>query len=479
MGKLTELMDLNLSGLQASNIDILANFTKLSSLTLAYSQVHKLDALKGLPLLRYLDIEKTLVKDLSILPSLPSLHTLRAQRTEIEDISALAHVPNLVELNLQETKVRDLTPLSKLKKITFIGLNGTPISDISPVSSINSLTELAIKDTKFLLDLRPITRSLSLFYGAAAKTGDGLVFKGCGACELDPDGLGILSEIADNSERTERTFQYLRELSDWPPDPFSDLDEVFQFETDQVGRIELAHFAPDQEDATDKDKASLYDELKELFNDVALATGNQQPEVTRSARRHLSRLPENYSQSDALIIYLATEWARGIYQRRDERAGEDRLSPGAVEALYGILLAGPGIVLGNPRIDQIEERRARFAATPLPYEQAEARREIARAIERSDEVFGDRARTIAGMTVESNDDSEDRRIAVQRLFTKQALTNVLRRIAAGVLGKMRDRLFESMASWLQQNSAAVYTVALSWAPNAVHWVNALLESLMK
>ncbi len=65
-------------------------------------------------------------------------------------------------------------------------------------------------------DLRPIKDLPKLIEGSLGYRGN-LSFKGCKACDLDPEGLGKLAEIEDDDARTRRTIDYLQSLTDWPP----------------------------------------------------------------------------------------------------------------------------------------------------------------------------------------------------------------------------------------------------------------------
>lgn len=127
------------------------------------------------------------------------------------------------------------------------------------------ITGSAVNDLRPILDVRG-------FLDRVGGEDEGIVFAGCAACELDPDGLGVLAEIEDHRERTEKTLEYLRGLTEWPPEqsaPEETGGAGASFGLSASGKVTLAEDGL----ARDPDQDFLQDECREKVLNLIEAVG--------------------------------------------------------------------------------------------------------------------------------------------------------------------------------------------------------------
>jgi Leucine-rich repeat (LRR) protein len=469
---LTGLQTLWLGNTRVKNLAPLQGLSNLQSLQLHKTRVSHLFPLQSLTAMEALWLHGTRVADLSPLRGLGKLRWLELANTRVADLAPLKSLTDLRVLSLHNTQVADLTPLEKLTDLRTLSLNRTQVADLAPLRFLTKLVALRLSNTRMLTDLRPISGQTSLTAGAIEREGYGLHFRGCAACALDPEGLGKLAQIKDDRERTERTLAYLRDLTVWPPVPPDppEQDDLLRVAPNADGKLDVAPVFPDAVEGAERLKRALYRRLRAAFADLERTTGNQQPEVSHRARAAQAHLAEDFAAADLVEIYVEIAWARAEFDRRGERKGEDRFSNAAVAALDEILTVGPGIVLDNPEVEALEDRRRRFATDPLSMEAAAAQDALAASIAAEPAAFGDTLRDYAAGSLHPALDPTDRRSVVQRLVTRNTVIAFGRWLAIQTAEKGYAAGLGLAALWIVDNQALILAAAAGWGEMFLAWL---------
>jgi hypothetical protein len=151
--KCINLVELDLSFNQISNISLLSSLTSLILLNIAGNQASDISPLSSLNL-DYLYLDKNEIVDISPLSSLTNLLVLTLADNKIIDISTLSSLTSLTELDLGGNQIKDISSLSSLSDLDWLYLDRNEISDISPLVGNNGLGEgdiVQLEDNK--LDL--------------------------------------------------------------------------------------------------------------------------------------------------------------------------------------------------------------------------------------------------------------------------------------------------------------------------------------
>jgi Leucine-rich repeat (LRR) protein len=98
--------------------------------------------------LKELDLSGLQISDLSPLARLPHLTTLNLSNTYVRDISLLAGLTQLIDLDLSKLELTDLTPLTQLIHLRSLSLIANPITALSPLAGLNQLTKLILTGTQ-------------------------------------------------------------------------------------------------------------------------------------------------------------------------------------------------------------------------------------------------------------------------------------------------------------------------------------------
>ena len=144
---MSEVTELNLSGVDIVNVLPLAGLTQLQTLDLSRTQVSDVSALAGLTQLQTLHLSRTQVSDVSALAGLTQLQTLHLNGTQVSDVSALAGLTQLQTLWLDSTQVSDVSALAGLRQLQVLVLSGTPVRDVSALAGLRQLQTLVLSGT--------------------------------------------------------------------------------------------------------------------------------------------------------------------------------------------------------------------------------------------------------------------------------------------------------------------------------------------
>lgn len=166
LSELANLTILNLSSNKIQNIGTLKQLTKLGTINLRDNQIEDASALSELTDLKSINIAGNQIKNASFLTNLTSLVTLNLTNNQIEDASALSDLTHLISLDIRGNQLIDVSFLTNLTELNALKLSNNQIEDISALSGLTNLTSLLlignqINDASALAGLIKLT-SLSI-----------------------------------------------------------------------------------------------------------------------------------------------------------------------------------------------------------------------------------------------------------------------------------------------------------------------------
>ncbi len=158
---LTELEELVLSFTDVESIAPLSQLSKLAWLALAQTKVSDLGPIQHLHHMRSLSLAETLVVNLGPLQGLAQLESLNLRGVLADNIEAIAHLTQLSSLSLASTKVTNLSPLRHLDGLRSLSLVNMALSDLRPLAKLTGLTALHLSRTQ-VADLSPLSDLVNL-----------------------------------------------------------------------------------------------------------------------------------------------------------------------------------------------------------------------------------------------------------------------------------------------------------------------------
>jgi Leucine-rich repeat (LRR) protein len=158
---LTELVELDLQNTKVEDLGPLKYASKLVRLNLNHTLVHDISVLTNLPSLRNLELAGTGVMDFSSLPQMTELLHLNVSSTQISNLSEIKLPPGIVQLSLRGTPVKDIAPLAMLQNLQTIEIDSTGIRDLTPLGQLQKLSVIHANYT-FINDLTPLIKVRSL-----------------------------------------------------------------------------------------------------------------------------------------------------------------------------------------------------------------------------------------------------------------------------------------------------------------------------
>jgi len=481
LASLTALQRLWLNQTAVSDLTPLASLTALEWLSLDQTAVSDLAPLASLTALLKLDLDQTAVSDLAPLASLTALEWLDLTQTAVSDLAPLASLTALQSLRLNQTAVSGLTPLARLAALQRLWLNQTAVSDLTPLSGLAELTDLWM-DGSQVADLRPIRGLVKL----GTKQAPGLSFKETPATRLDGD-LARLAEIEDTEARARETLAYLATLPPWPqPLPWkpsvsvADIapsppapDAVPNVDINAQG-LDLAASPIDPTDLADPIKARLYDRLPDAVA-MLLRQGNRYPEVAGPAKAlaDLTALP--FDQADLLDIHLQLAALTDLRTADPGRPKPEQLDPDCRLALDAVLRIGPGVTLGHPDVDALEDRLATYARVRQPATVAEGERLVTSALAASADLASPRLRKVAGQVSQAGDEG---RVAGYRRGLSRNVIRALGFVAVGLADAATGAVYGEVvlvaAQFLVLHRDAIMATAPAWGQTGMPGWNIFL-----
>ena len=148
LGKLTELVSVNVAGTPVSDLMPLRNLNKLESLDISNTSVTSLEPLRYCTNLRTLKLKGTSVEALDILPVFPALESIDISGTGAKTLEPLREMKSIRDLRLRHTAIADLSPISGLTNLEMLNISGTPVEDLGSLKNMAQLRILFCDSTK-------------------------------------------------------------------------------------------------------------------------------------------------------------------------------------------------------------------------------------------------------------------------------------------------------------------------------------------
>ncbi|MBG6062896.1 Leucine-rich repeat (LRR) protein [Flavobacterium sp. CG_9.1] len=131
------------------------------ALNLSDLQISDLKFLPDLKNLQSLFLDRNIIGDLSFIKNLKNLKNLSLNGNSISEVNPLSGLINLEILNLSENKILNISTLSKLAKIEHLNIGSNYITDISIIKNFKSLKVL-YADNNSILDVNCISNLINL-----------------------------------------------------------------------------------------------------------------------------------------------------------------------------------------------------------------------------------------------------------------------------------------------------------------------------
>lgn len=161
LSPLKKLETLALKSTRIWDLSPLADFRELRAVNLAKTPTMSLEWASRLRNLTALDISDTLVNDLGAINSLSKMETLDASGSLILNIEAVQHFAHLRFLYIERTKVADLSPVVSLTELRRISASRTAVSDLQPLAGLRKLQTVDIGQTP-VSSLSPLAGAFDL-----------------------------------------------------------------------------------------------------------------------------------------------------------------------------------------------------------------------------------------------------------------------------------------------------------------------------
>jgi internalin A len=156
-----EVIFLNLSSNQLSDISPLSSLVNLTFLNLSSNQIRDISPLSSLVNLSLLNLSSNQISDISPLSNLRNLSLLYLVNNQISDISPLSSLVNLTLLNLSSNQISDISPFLSSNSLSSLDLSSNRISNISPLSSLVNLSLLDLMNNQ-ISDISPLSSLVCL-----------------------------------------------------------------------------------------------------------------------------------------------------------------------------------------------------------------------------------------------------------------------------------------------------------------------------
>ncbi|MFN9090093.1 MAG: hypothetical protein ACK5V0_00920, partial [Alphaproteobacteria bacterium] len=451
------------------------------SLSLDRTAVSDLAPLSTLTALERLALNQTAVSDLAPLAALTALESLWLRQTAVNDLAPLAALTALRWLSLTRTAVSDLAPLAALPALQMLSLGHTAVSDLAPLAGLAGLQDLGLDGCQ-VADLRPIRGLAKL----GTNRPPGLSFQDTPATRADGT-LARLARIEDAEDRARDTLAYLNTLPPWPeplpwvpPETLPDIaplppapDPVPRIDVGAQG-LDLAASPIDATDLADPIKARLYARLPDAVATL-LRYGNRYPEVAGPAKALADLTAMPFAEADLLDIHLQLAALTDLRAADPDRPKLEQLDTDCRLALDAVLRIGPGVTLGHPDVDVLEDRLAAYARTRQPATVAEGERRFTGALADRADLATPRLRKVAGEVAQAGD--EGRVAGYRRSLSRnviRALGFVALQLGEAATGAVFGEIVLAAAQFLVQHRDAIMATAPAWGQTGYAWLEYIL-----
>jgi Leucine-rich repeat (LRR) protein len=155
LNKLSNLKNVNVSGIPVDDLMPLRNLNKLETLDISNTDVDKLEPLRYCILINQLRMRGTPVSDLSLVPTFKSLSILDISGTRITSLDPVMELANLKDLRINHTGIRDISPLSGLTSLEMLNISSTPIDKLDALKNLSNL-QILMSDSTGIRSLAPL-----------------------------------------------------------------------------------------------------------------------------------------------------------------------------------------------------------------------------------------------------------------------------------------------------------------------------------
>lgn len=163
-----DVTELDLSGLELSDVSALSGCRQLKKLNLSNNRIADLTALMDLPYLEELYLADNQISDLRPLMAMKSLRIIDAARNLITTTAPLSYLTELTQLDLSGNALSDLNGLRTLEKLETLSLENAQLKNdyLEALSGLASLKVLNIKENPELTgeEVEELGRSLASCY---------------------------------------------------------------------------------------------------------------------------------------------------------------------------------------------------------------------------------------------------------------------------------------------------------------------------
>ena len=148
IGKLKNLIVLDLDFNNITDVSVLSGLTNLQELHLSVNEISDISPLENLNNLTWLGLTSNNIRDISALSGLIDLEELYLANDRISDINPLTGLINLRILGLGANQIKDISALSGLTSLEMADFSGNNVNDISALANLINLTHLGFFDNK-------------------------------------------------------------------------------------------------------------------------------------------------------------------------------------------------------------------------------------------------------------------------------------------------------------------------------------------
>ncbi|MCD4663725.1 MAG: hypothetical protein K8R68_00545, partial [Bacteroidales bacterium] len=150
--KFSNLINLNLSYNEITNITSLQKLKKINNLHLQKNRIKDISPIHDLIEIKELVLNDNEIIDISVLKNIKKIKKLYLANNHIKEISALSELSQLENIGFYNNEINDISALSKLKNIKWIFIGKNNIVDISPIKELFNK-----EDISYNFDDNPIT----------------------------------------------------------------------------------------------------------------------------------------------------------------------------------------------------------------------------------------------------------------------------------------------------------------------------------
>ena len=155
LNKLSELVEVNISGTGVFDLMPLRNMNKLEVLDISNTKVSSLEPLRYCILINQLRMRGTPVTDLSVIAAFQSLTLLDIGNTPVSSLSNLEGLTGIRDLRIDHTRVKDLTPIAGLTNVEMLNISSTPVDNLGVLKNMKNL-HILMGDSTAISSLAPL-----------------------------------------------------------------------------------------------------------------------------------------------------------------------------------------------------------------------------------------------------------------------------------------------------------------------------------